>query len=294
MSSLISNACSIQRLAPLRRSFVLTHVAALIAVTLSCTALPSFAQHKSAVNTLTPLPVGITLPVQINHSLQAGRTSVGTSIVATTTQRVFVGPDIYLNPGARLLGKVESSVAGNDGKPSVITIRFDTLQYRGQSIPIVTRTIAIANFTEVEDTAIPANGSTDRGNSNPASWTTQQVGGDEVYRSGWQGDVCNPVMKKVGFADYYGVYQSPLHATPESQPIPHAMGVFSTSANGLYGFDQDSTLQSAAGEFTVQSPDKKLILRNGDNLLLQVLSPHPAAPPPPPSVQYNSPLQPCA
>lgn len=76
-----------------------------------------------------------------------------------------------------------------------------------------TDVIAVASMMEVNDTAAPANGSTDRGNPSQANWTTRQVGGDEVYRSGWVGDVYDDVMKKVGFADYYGVYSTAL-------PIP--------------------------------------------------------------------------
>jgi hypothetical protein len=50
------------------------------------------------------------------------------------------------------------------------------------------------------------------------------------------------------------------------------MGVFSTTATGLYGFDEGTSLQSNGGTITLTRAAKKLLVRNGDNLLLEVLA----------------------
>jgi hypothetical protein len=53
------------------------------------------------------------------------------------------------------------------------------------------------------------------------------------------------------------------------------MGIFSTTANGLYGFDQGTTLNSKGGVIELRRTRGKLLLRNGDNLLLQVVAENP-------------------
>jgi len=132
-----------------------------------------------------------------------------------------------------------------------------------------TRAIAIANFVQVGETFLPVQGGADRGNASEASWTTTQVGGDQVARSGWVGDVVGRGTRTVGRADYYGVYTLPAGASPE-----RAMGVFSTTATGLYGFESDTSLNSSGGVITLtRSGGKRLEMRDGDNLLLEVVAP---------------------
>jgi hypothetical protein len=224
------------------------------------------------VETLTPLPAGITVPVQISHSVHAGSTMAGETIIGETTQRIPLSKDHYLNRGAKVVGTIVVSKAGDGGatQPSVLAIRFTSLRYRNQTVPISTRAIAIANAAQVGFTADPASMPTGRGNSNPANWTTRQVGGDVLSRCGWIGELDDDVMRKVGFADYYGVYADPPSDATGVTSIPRAVGVFSTNARGLYGFDEGAALRSSGGDITITSP-RKLVLRNGDNLLLEVI-----------------------
>jgi len=52
------------------------------------------------------------------------------------------------------------------------------------------------------------------------------------------------------------------------------MGVFSTTATGLYGFESDTSLNSSGGVITLtRSGGKRLEMRDGDNLLLEVVAP---------------------
>ena len=245
-----------------------------------CYALALVAPAKGAADrdvvltTLTALPAGVTLPVQLPKSLRAGKTPVGTRIILRTTQRVPVAVHTYLERGAEVRGEVMASEAGDPktARPPSLTLRLTSLRYRHQEIPLLTKVIAIANFTDVDETAVPSNGATDRGNANPASWTTTQVGGDEVYRSGWVGEVADTVMHTVGFADYYGVYRLPTrNAKTGAMSLPCAMGVFSTTAEGLYGFDERSRLISSDGVSTIVGGAKTLVVRGGDDLLLEVI-----------------------
>jgi hypothetical protein len=151
----------------------------------------------------------------------------------------------------------------------VLTIRFTELSYRGKTVPVATRAIAAANFVSVGDTFIPTTGGPDRGNSSEASWNTKQVGGDEVNRSGWVGVVSDKVMHVVGSADYYGVYSLPVKL--DGAMVPRAMGVFSTTAKGLYGYDEGAQLESSGGLITITNPQKRVVIRNHDQLLLEVV-----------------------
>ena len=233
------------------------------------------AQREVAISELQALPPGVTLPVQLGRSLRAGKVPVGTQIVVKTTQRVPVSEGTYLKAGAELDGEVVASIADN-GKasaPATLSIRFTRLRYGKQSIPVRTKAVAIANFMQVSYTFLPADGGPDMGNVSQANWTTKQVGGDAVVRTGWAGPVVGFNTGTVGHADYYGVYSLPADASNNGLPFPRALGVFSTTAAGLYGFGSGSALKSADGTITLTGPGKSIELRNGDNLLLEVIAP---------------------
>jgi hypothetical protein len=233
------------------------------------------AQRGSAVSELEVLPPGVTLPVQLGRGLRAGKVKVGAQIVVKTTQRVPVGENAYINAGAELDGEIVASVAGSGpaSTPATLSIRFTRLRYGKHSIPVKTKAVAIANFMQVTDTQLPADGGPDMGNTNEANWTTRQVGGEVIVRTGWLGPLVGNNTQKVGYADRDGVYSLPSASLDGGPTFPRALGVFSTTASGLYGFGKGSSLQSADGTITVTGPGKSLELRNGDNLLLEVIAP---------------------
>lgn len=207
---------------------------------------------------ISALPAGLTLPVHLSHSLHAGKTMPGQPIQASTTQRTPLGNQIYLPSGIVLRGEV---IATSERS---ITFRFDTITFHGRSQPVATRLLAIASFVAVGQTGVPANGSTDRGNPSPANWTTAQVGGDQVARSGWSGPLVNSTTQIVGSADYWGVYTLP--ATPGA--LPHALGPFSAGAQGLFGFAVDCHLTPL--QPTISCTTTQPSLHKDDVLLLQV------------------------
>jgi hypothetical protein len=206
------------------------------------------------------------------RTLAAGKVKPGTIFWVETTQRVPVSQDAYLNRGARLRCEVVMSDVGNGtaAHTSVLAIRFTQLSYEGKTVPVETRAIAAANLMNVADTFLPTNGGADRGNPSAANWNTEQVGGDQVYRAGWSGDVVNRVTQTVGYADFYGVYSLPVKLS--TGRVPRAIGVFSTSAEGLYGYDRGTEMNSSGGLITITNPEKRAVIRRGDNLLLEVVS----------------------
>jgi hypothetical protein len=132
-----------------------------------------------AISELQPLPAGVTLPVQLGKTLRSGKTRPGTVFTVTTTQRVPISAETYLERGVKLRGEVMTSTAGDGtaAHPAVLVIRFTQLSYRGQTVPVATRAVAAASRLAVSDTYLPVNGSPDNFTNNPASWTTRQVGG---------------------------------------------------------------------------------------------------------------------
>ena len=230
------------------------------------------AKRETVVLTLPALQPGTTLPVYLGKTLQAGKTKAGTVFTVTTTQRVPVTAEGgYLKRGLAINGEVTASQAAAAGQPALLAVRFTEAHSREQSLPLRADTVAIATLLAVSDTYTPASDPSDRGNPSAANWTTRQVGGDEVYRSGWVGDVDDTVMRKVGFADYNGVYRLPRGEGANGKAaLPQAMGAFSTTAKGLYGFDDGVQMNSSGGVLTLTGT-KGVALKRGDNLLLQVV-----------------------
>jgi hypothetical protein len=231
--------------------------------------------RSQAITELQPLPAGITLPVQMGRTLRAGKVKPGTVFQVKTTQRVPISTSGYLNRGAAVRGEVVTSDAGDGtaAHPSRLTVRFTQFSYRGMTVPLVTRAVAMANLMDVDDTFLSMQGGADRGNSSEASWTTRQVGGDEVVRSGWVGPVVGIGVRTVGSADYYGVYSLPAKLQGEDGAIvARAMGVFSTTAVGLYGYDEGAQLESSVGLITITNSRGRAVIRAGDDLLLEVVA----------------------
>lgn len=251
-----------------RQSAVRDIARILSSLTLASATLVTFAQNGSPIVTLSPLSSGTTLPVRLTHELKAGAVKPGSTFLATTTQRIPVTLNSFLPPGTEIVGNVVSSqTSSSPSAPSELTLRFTEIRYKRQTLPIAARTLAIANFVQVMDASVIASGSSDRGNPSPANWTTDQVGGDQVYRSGWVGNVYSSSSHKVGFADYHGVY-----ALPASQnEVPRALGVFSLNSTGLYGFSNTTRLQANGPDTTIIDSTHRVALRKGDDLLLQIL-----------------------
>ena len=217
---------------------------------------------------LVPPAAGLTLPVRLSKTLRAGTTAVGSPVLCLTTQRIPVSATEYLPAGVQVLG----SVSASGREPSVLTVQFTALRWHEQTVAIALETVALANFSNVEDTYDPISGGGDRENNTPANWTTQQIGGDVLTRFNWEGEVDNRTTQRVGFSDFYGVYADPLRGGTGAAALPHAVGIFSTTAGGLYGFADTSTLRSNGNGFTVTSPGD-ITLRSGDQLLLRVAAP---------------------
>lgn len=237
---------------------------ALIAILVLCVVVPIYAEAAAArsTKTLAAPPPGATLPVLLNRALKPHHLQAGQPVTVQLLQTVPVSPQINLPAGTKLDGRVVSVSANS------ISILFDRLRWKDRTLPVHVRLIAAAAPMNVYDTRLPL-GATDRATSNPADWTTRQVGGDEVYLSGGSGKVYDRYSQPVGYADFSGVYASP--SSPGQ--LPRAMGPFSTTATGLHGFPALS-IAAAGGTnapITLAASKPKWQIGSGSAFLLEVV-----------------------
>ena len=131
---------------------------------------------------------------------------------------------------------------------------------------------------DVEEAQVPEEMSS-RG-MNPENWTTQQIGGDQVYRGG--GPVASG-LTTVGEVTPYGALDvpraqpgDPCRGVIGENSQPQAMWLFSSDACGVYGFSniriQHAGRSDPRGSIVLSSTNGKLILGSGTGMLLRVSS----------------------
>lgn len=233
----------------------------------------AFATGVSAAHTI---PAGTVLPVRLNATLSSATGHIGQTITARVMQNVPLPGGPSIDAGAKVIGHIVKVTPGSQASPASISIEFDTLETRGERIPITTNLRAIASFVAVEQAQIPDAGP-DRGTPESA-WTTTQVGGDAVYRGGGQvegihGTVGEPVAGGVLghlYANPEGGCRGEINANDALQ----ALWVFSSDACGAYGLPnlriRTAGPTDPAGQIVFDSTMGPLTVRAGAGLLLRV------------------------
>ena len=230
-------------------------------------ALPAAAAAKDT------LPPGTILPVSLDKGLNASKVHAGMEIRAKVMQNV---PGTPVRRGAEVIGHIVKANAPGKSRAG-LEISFDAVMMHKRRIPLKANLRALASFLEVEEAEDPEDMSS-RG-LNEESWTTQQIGGDQVYRGG------GPVTEdriKVGTPVPYGVLVIPR--TQSGQPCrgtigaasqPQAFWLFSANACGVYGYSQVRIAHAGrtvpAGTAVLISNRGKLVLYSGSAMLLRVL-----------------------
>lgn len=220
-----------------------------------------FLTSSVAQSVLAPLPVGATVPVLLERGLDARHAHTGQAVTARLSQRVPLGDGRYLPSSAELVGSVVSVNA------TTLTLAFTQVRLHGATEPVRVKLLAAADRFDVQQTHDPLGGAASRSTSD---WTTEQIGGDEIYGVNVATKVYDRYSQLVGRADGTGVYAPPL--TPG---LPErAMGPFSTTANGLYDL-QGLAIASPGGNGPIvfRLADVNWKLRSGSALLLQVVEP---------------------
>ncbi len=224
------------------------------------------------------LPPGNIIPVRLDTSLSSAKSKVGERVSARVMQDVPLGRGEILRSGSEVLGHVlEADSASRNGQGK-IAVRFDRVRWAKKSrrLPVVLSLRAIASFMDVEEAQIPLFGA-DRGTAEEA-YTTEQVGGDVVYRGG------GPVRmgsETVGTPAENGVL-SRMTSNPDlgcrgavaGNGRPQALWVFSSAACGAYGLPNIRIAHAGRGdpkgEILFVSERGNLHIPAGSGLLLRV------------------------
>jgi hypothetical protein len=191
-------------------------------------------------------------------------------------QDVPLSPGSTIHAGAKVIGRVIDVKPANGGSGPQVSFRFDTLVVSKRRIPIITNLRALASMMAVEAAQLPESGP-DRGTSQNA-WTTDQIGGEVVYRGG--GPVADG-LRSVGEPTYGGVLVhvsakpgSPCRGEIEGNDRLQALWVFSSDACGVYDFANLAIVHAGrtdpVGEITLASDKGEVNIRAGSGMLLRV------------------------
>jgi hypothetical protein len=222
------------------------------------------------------IPAGTILPVALNSSLNSRKVKAGQVITARVMQDVPLSSGSTIHAGAKVIGRVIDVKSANGASSAQISIRFDTLKASKQRIPITTNLRALASMMAVEAAQLPETGP-DRGTPENA-WTTDQIGGEVVYRGG--GPVADG-LRVVGEPTYGGVLVhvsskpgTKCRGETEGSDRLQALWVFSSNACGVYDFADLAIVHagrsSPVGEITLASDKGEVNIRAGSGMLLRV------------------------
>lgn len=245
-----------------------------------CLAMPLYAQQS--------VPVGTVLPVVLNSSLSL-KSKPGETISARVMQNVPATPGFTIHAGSKIVGRIVEVTPSNSGSAASITISLDTLVVSHRKIPIVTDLRALASPSEIDAAQIPDTGP-DRGTA-PAVYTTNQVGGEVVYRGGGPVTDGSEVVGKPVPGGVLGRIRPSdsgrCRAGIEGNDRPQALWLFSTDACGVYGVPGVEIAHAGRsdplGRIVLSAKEGNLKIRGGSGMLLRVV----AASPPTASAQFS-------
>lgn len=197
---------------------------------------PQAAQHQMQAS--ATLPPHITLPLVLVHTIDTRHAKVGQPILGKLVQHVQIGTNAWLPKGALVHGRIlalnptRTAGGGPSSGPSV-TFKFCRVTSKDSAWKVKTSMLAVASLMEVFDATEPAENFDDRGNNNEHAWTMRQIGGDMVYHD--SGLITDRYGQKVGTEDTAGNYSLPVADPDSGTQLPRALGLFSTTAKGVYG-----------------------------------------------------------
>jgi hypothetical protein len=182
------------------------------------------------------IPVGIILPIQLNSSLRSDKARAGEQISARVMQDVPLQGGGKIHAGAKVIGHIVSARPAVNGMMAELLLRFDTLGMGKRRVAMITNLRAMATMMDVSEAQVPESGP-DRGTSEN-EWTTDQIGGEVVYRGGVVSHGSDIVGNSV-FGSGVLVHVSSrtgmkCRGEVAGNDQPQALWVFSSDACGLY------------------------------------------------------------
>jgi hypothetical protein len=224
----------------------------------------------SATSVPATLPAGTVLPVEVASMLNAKNAKVNENVDGKLMQQVRLPSGIVIKKGAHISGKVIAVQ-----RPTRITVQFTELKDGDLVIPLNVSLRALASPQIVfnahlsVDSVVP---------DQSDEWTTQQVGGDYVFRG--RGYVSS-VEGNVGIWNGDGVWGK-LQAgsncpSGEDNGAMQSLWIFSAGACGPFGFkdltiSHDGSMQPI-GQIMLES-NREVQIRSGSGWLLLANAAH--------------------
>jgi hypothetical protein len=223
------------------------------------------------------IPVGTILPVQLNSSLRSHEARAGEQLSARVMQDVPLPAGRRIHSGAKVIGHVVSARPADNGTAGEISLRFDTLKIGKRHIPMTTNLRALATMMDVSEAQIPESGP-DRGTSEN-EWTTDQIGGEVVYRGGvvahGSNIVGNSVLGSGVLVHVAAKLDRKCRDEVDGNDQLQALWVFSSDACGLYDLPNLSLTHAGrtdpVGQITLRSNKGNIKIRAGSGMLLRVI-----------------------
>jgi hypothetical protein len=220
---------------------------ALLALSLS--SLIGFAQPRSAINLDAPT----TIPIDFSQSVSAESAKQGDLVLAKTIQAIQLPTGGAIPAGSRVVGHVlAASGFAYDTTPyahqkqSVLSIHFDSVQVKGESLPLSVTVRAMASPIASWDAQKPQASDMD-----PLG-TLTQIGGDQLVPS--QSEVRNLEGDVVAYNRRGGVYAHLIaNGNCDGSSVEVSVALYSASACGVYGLGNISATErgSAAAPSTL-------------------------------------------
>ncbi len=218
------------------------------------------------------IPPGTALPITLAGDLTAKKAQSGQVIVANIAQSVPLPSRARIPAGSRVEGRVLQAITLSDGS-SHMRIKFDRVRVNDRDIPIVATLRALAGPVEVRNAQLPK--SSPMGGETPSTWTTTQIGGDDVYRGGghvvFHDKVVGDPVKDGVLAEITALPMSNCPQSSDGRRL--ALWIFGSSACGPYGF-RFLTLENSepVGEIILRS-ERNVNIPKGSAILLLVSEP---------------------
>lgn len=226
-------------------------------------------------------PGGTVLPIALEKTTSVKEAQAGQPIDARIMQDVPLPSGEKIPFRSTVKGSIVSMANDEDGPGVKLTLKFNQVETKKETLTAVTYLRAIASYNAVRAAQTPRTGA-DGGT--PTGWAnTTQIGGDIRFGDG--GIVRDRSKQKVGKGVTGGVLVY-VKANAErgcdgqvGDQRPQALWVFSADACGVYDLDGLTITRKGkgepVGEFTLHLEKDDMKLEAGTAMLLRVIAPQP-------------------
>jgi hypothetical protein len=232
------------------------------------------------VETASAIPGGTILPLRLEKPISVKDAQKGQSIEAKVAQEVPLANGEAIPAKSLVRGSIVSVERDADGPGLKLTLKFDQLNARKETLTFSAYLRAIASFRAVQKAQSPHSGA-DVGT--PEGWAdTVQIGGDVRFGDG--GAVRDSAKQKIGKGVRGGGVLVHVRANPAlgcEGPVNmddrlQALWVFSSNACGIYDIQGAKIVHTGkgapVGEITLHFEKDDIKFEPGTAILLRTVS----------------------